>query len=350
MTIITAAPECRISAIDKEGRVKELRAPFPFYGGKSKVASLVWERFGNPAVYSEPFAGSAAVHLARPSYAEAQEVICDSDCGVANFWRACRYADPEELARWCDWPTFHHDLTARHKWLISWFAEHRHRLQDDHEFYDVQVAGWWAWGKSLWIGGNWCGGSAVDSIPRVGSGGQGVSAQRRTFPPGVVQAVAYTDSRGLPAVRPLTRSEILVNWMRMLHERFKRVTVLNGDWTSALTPSALQHPNDPEPSVAVFLDPPYRTTGRRDSILYESDADGTSDDVATSAYEWAVENGDRYRIAYCCHEDDFPVPPGWDTHVSVLSGVRDAKRRATNRDMVMFSPACQPRAQPSLFP
>ena len=83
--------------------------------------------------------------------------------------------------------------------------------------------------------------------------------------------------------------------MRTLHDRFKRVTVLNCDWTSALTPSALQHPNDPEPSVAVFLDPPYRTTGRRDSILYKSDADGTSDEVATSAYEWAVENGDRYR-------------------------------------------------------
>ena len=135
------------SAIDKESALRNFVLPSRFYGGKGKVASLVWERFGNPAVYSEPFAGSSAVLLARPNYTEGQEIICDSDCGVANFWRACRFAAPDDLAWWCDWPTIHQELTARHKWLVIWFAEHRHRLQNDREFYDVQVAGWWAWGK-----------------------------------------------------------------------------------------------------------------------------------------------------------------------------------------------------------
>lgn len=36
----------------------DLRAPFPWFGGKRRVASLVWERFGNVPNYVEPFAGS----------------------------------------------------------------------------------------------------------------------------------------------------------------------------------------------------------------------------------------------------------------------------------------------------
>ena len=36
----------------------DLRAPFPWFGGKASVAHLVWERFGaDVANYVEPFAG-----------------------------------------------------------------------------------------------------------------------------------------------------------------------------------------------------------------------------------------------------------------------------------------------------
>jgi len=45
---------------------KPLKAPFPWFGGKSRAAALVWERFGNVRNYVEPFAGSLAVLLARP--------------------------------------------------------------------------------------------------------------------------------------------------------------------------------------------------------------------------------------------------------------------------------------------
>ena len=43
-----------------------MQAPFPWFGGKSKVAHLVWDRFGNTPNYVEPFAGSLAVLLNRP--------------------------------------------------------------------------------------------------------------------------------------------------------------------------------------------------------------------------------------------------------------------------------------------
>ena len=134
---------------------RELSSPFPFYGGKSKIAPLVWERLGNPTVYVEPFAGSLACLLARPTGGGPREIVCDLDGGIANFWRAVE-ADAEEVAAWADYPTNHHDLTARHKWLKAWFAENSWRLSEDPHFYDAKVAGWWVWGISLWIGGGWC--------------------------------------------------------------------------------------------------------------------------------------------------------------------------------------------------
>lgn len=41
--------------------MKKLKAPFPWFGGKSRAAHLVWERFGAVGNYVEPFAGSLAV-------------------------------------------------------------------------------------------------------------------------------------------------------------------------------------------------------------------------------------------------------------------------------------------------
>lgn len=43
-----------------------LIAPFPYFGGKSKVADIVWQALGQPRHYIEPFFGSGAVLLARP--------------------------------------------------------------------------------------------------------------------------------------------------------------------------------------------------------------------------------------------------------------------------------------------
>jgi len=38
-----------------------LIAPFPYFGGKRKIASVVWEYLGDPKTYIEPFFGSGAV-------------------------------------------------------------------------------------------------------------------------------------------------------------------------------------------------------------------------------------------------------------------------------------------------
>ena len=334
-------------------------------------------------MYVEPCAGSVACLLARPGGAGPREIICDTDGGLCNFWRATAFADPEEVAYWVDWPTIHQDLTARHRWLRGWLAEHSSRLSEDPEFYDAKAAGWWVWGISLWIGGGWCrdlddrrplvqghsggqrvaaqvvsdkrpyvhdrlGGSGVaaqrDKIPHVGTrtGGRGVSSQRDQIP----HVASERGGQGVAAQRARRRD--LVDWFTALRDRLAGVVVLNRSWESALTPTLLQHtPSGPKPIVGVMLDPPYRTDERARNI-YQSDRDGTSDSIAEATWQWAQQHGDKYRVAYCCHEGDVEVPAGWDVATTSVAGITKPERRH-RRDMVVFSPACLAEPQGSLF-
>lgn len=117
------------------------KAPFPWFGGKSRVAHLVWARFGDVPNYVEPFAGSLAVLLGRP-WLPRTETVNDIDCYLANFWRAVAAA-PEEVARWADWPVNEADLHARHLWLVR-REDFRERMKCDPAFFDPKIAGWWA--------------------------------------------------------------------------------------------------------------------------------------------------------------------------------------------------------------
>jgi hypothetical protein len=78
-----------------------LKAPFPYFGGKSKIAGQVWARFGDVKNYVEPFCGSAAMLLARPDYTGQTETINDADGFVSNFYRALQAA-PDEVAHYTD--------------------------------------------------------------------------------------------------------------------------------------------------------------------------------------------------------------------------------------------------------
>lgn len=97
--------------------VPELKAPFPYFGGKSVVAPLVWARLGDVANFVEPFFGSGACLLGRP-HLPRTETVNDADGYLANFWRAVQTA-PEAVARYADWPVNECDLHARHLWLVN---------------------------------------------------------------------------------------------------------------------------------------------------------------------------------------------------------------------------------------
>lgn len=122
-----------------------LKAPFPWFGGKSRVAREVWDAFGAVPNYVEPFAGSLAILLGRPGKAKL-ETVNDRDCYLANFWRSLQ-ASPDEVAAFADWPVNEADLEARHRWLVAQ-ADFRERMMRDPEYFDAKVAGWWVWASA----------------------------------------------------------------------------------------------------------------------------------------------------------------------------------------------------------
>ena len=150
----------------------KLKAPFPYFGGKSKVAAEVWARLGDVKAYFEPFFGSGAVLIGRPTPFVGLETANDKDHFISNFWRALR-ADPEGLARECDWPINETDLHARHVWLVGEGAERIKKCYDDPDHYDLKVAAWWVWGQSQCIGGGWCSRPEGRRPALQGSGGGG---------------------------------------------------------------------------------------------------------------------------------------------------------------------------------
>lgn len=139
-----------------------LKAPFPYFGGKSKVAQVVWRYLGNPDNVIEPFFGSGAVLLLRHDPPKV-ETVNDLDCYVANFWRATQH-DPDAVAAFADGPVNEADLHSRHRWLVlSDDAESfRQRMRQDPDYFDPKVAGWWCWGLCCWIGSGWCDASQLE--------------------------------------------------------------------------------------------------------------------------------------------------------------------------------------------
>jgi DNA adenine methylase len=74
------------------------RPAFSYYGGKSRLAPWIVSLMPQHRVYLEPFAGSAAVLLAKPR--SAHEILNDVDGDVVRFHRVLR-DQPDELEAAC---------------------------------------------------------------------------------------------------------------------------------------------------------------------------------------------------------------------------------------------------------
>lgn len=314
-----------------------LKAPFPWFGGKSKVAHIVWKRFGDVPSYVEPFAGSLAVLLGRPKHhARRIETVNDLDRFVANFWRAAS-CDAEAVARHADWPVNEVDLEARHYWLLTEGKEKLERVLSDPRGYDAEIAGWWVWGISAWIGSGWC--TAAGSW-RVDPGGKWI----KPGSPGVVRQKPYLNGSGMGAHAAGGLGRIL-----LLRERLRGVRVTCGDWSRVTGPTALQA-NRGSAEVAIFLDPPYPHMSR-DPDLYAHECSGVAHDVE----RWAIEHGEMYRIAFCGYDAEHHFPRSWETFewkaTGGYAGQRaDSENVNAGRERIWFSPRClPPERQAPLF-
>lgn len=281
--------------------------PYPYMGGKRKIAPLVWSYLGDPKLYVEPFFGGGGVFLARPSWHKHRRaVINDANCFITNFWRAVKYA-PEEVARHADFPPHEAELHARHLWLMEQANRIREGVLNDPEFYDSQAAAYWAWGLCLWIGDDWC---------------------ARENPKRQIAAIP----RGMARFS----GDELKEYLQALSQRLKDAIVLCGDWKRCLTPGMLRDHS----TVGVFLDPPYPGYEEYYAPLTVSPA--VWDDVVT----WCLENGDKYRVVLCGQGDDgrLLLDAGWREIAWVANrpfprrDKEDTGRRF--RERVWISPRC----------
>jgi len=318
--------------------VETLKAPFPWFGGKSRVAHLVWERFGGVPNYVEPFFGSGAVLLGRP-HAPRTETVNDLDGYICNFWRAVS-ADPDAIAGFCDSPANENDLHARHAWLVARKADLVPRLEGDPEYFDAKIAGWWCWGICCWIGRGFCSGKGpwgmVDSdgtrqLLHLGSQGQGVHRQ-----------LLHLGDQGRGVHRKLLhlgdQGRGLLGWFEDLAARLRCVRVCCGDWSRICGPS----PTVKLGVTGVFLDPPYGEAAERVTI-YSEDSMTVAEDVRA----WAVEHGDdrHMRIALCGYEGEHAMPGDWECVPWKTKGGYGSQgtgrgRENAGRERIWFSPHC----------
>jgi DNA adenine methylase len=301
-----------------------MKSPFPYFGGKSRAAAAVWQRFGDVANYVEPFAGSLAVLLQRP-HEPKTETVNDLDCYLSNFWRALA-ADPMAVAAAADWPVNEADLHARHLWLVG-REEFRALMKADPDFYDVKIAGWWVWGICQWIGSGWCaernyydaaevdrGALPKQQLPHLGNAGMGI-----------------------------------YDYFAALSARLRRVRVCCGDWERVTGDSVTFRHG----VTGVLLDPPYADSAGRQDDLYGMDSLSVAHDVR----EWAIANGDNplLRIALCGYEGEHTMPDGWTVHEWKAPGGFGSQgngngRANAARERIWFSPHCLPVHAPmSLF-
>ena len=286
------------------------------FGGKSRAASLVWEALGNVANYVEPFAGSAAVLLARP-HAPRCETINDRDGMVANFWRAVKAA-PDEVAHHADWPVNEADLHARHRWLIGQRESLTERLVADPEWFDARVAGWWVWGLSAWIGDGWCPpANPSRKLPSFGNNGRGVHASR------------------------------VIGW-RDLAARLATVDVACGEWDRVTSPTVVLRAAG---IAGVYLDPPYAEGAQQYA------AGGTGTGLSAAVRAWCEEHGSnpRVRIVLSGYEGEHDALQrrGWRIVEWSATGAgyvaAGGERANQRRERLWLSPHCEGARQLSLL-
>lgn len=335
-----------------------LAAPFPYFGGKRRAAPLVWNALGDPGGYVEPFAGSAAVLLGRPPVRGRRvETINDADGWLVNTWRAIKLS-PAEVAAHAAGPVSEIDYHARLAWLqerrsdglVSW-------LEGDPEAHDPKAAGWWLYVAACGIGDPWGGGPwrvvdgrlvDVRAMPGRESTGSppGIGANRELPHLGDAGQGVH---RALPHLGDAGRGEHqaqLTEYMLRLAWRLERVRITCGSWERVVQPSVTRSKAGGDGSVALFLDPPYATSGD----LYAGTTDET---VAARVAEWCEDAPRDLRVVLCGYDDEHDglLAHGWRKIDGKAGGGAgyNTDRHAGRRERLWTSPACVGWVDNTLF-
>lgn len=312
------------------------KAPFPYFGSKAKIAYTVWQALGDCGHYIEPFCGSCAVLLARPNFDPQRhvETVNDADGHIANVWRSLQQ-DPDEVAKWCDWPVNHADLIARKKRLNLNTDDLLERLCADDEYYNPKLAGYYIWAACCWIGRGLNRPTQTTQIPHLSDAGNGVHAKGQR---------PHLSNAGSGVQEPYNPN--IYAWFRQLSERLRYVRVVCGDWKRVCGGNWQHQPGRP---LGMFFDPPYGIKANRASHIYSTDSLTVADDVR----EWCRTRAHRpdYRIVLAGYyeEHETLLEEGWSVfRWSARGGYSSTARNGNetrgktnrHREALFFSPRC----------
>jgi len=324
-----------------------IAAPFPYFGGKRRAAPRIWQALGDPAGYVEPFAGSAAVLLARPTFTGRRvETLNDADGWLVNTWRAIQLS-PAEVAQHAWGPVAEIDYHARLAWLqqrrtpdlVAW-------MEGDPEAHDAKAAGWWLYVVACGIGDPFAPGPwrVVDGhlrkLPHLGDAGQGVN---RELPH--LGNAGRGVNRELPHLGNAGRGQ-LESYMGQLADRLRRVRITCGSWQRVVKPSVTRSGTGGDGTRAIFLDPPYATSG---DLYAHVDAN-----VGLAVRDWCVTAPRELRVILCGYDTEHNalLAHGWTVTEGKAGGGAGYSTNSANgrRERLWLSPACIGTTQPSLLP
>jgi DNA adenine methylase len=125
--------------------------PFGYFGSKIRQASAIVGFFPEHQTYVEPFAGSAAVLLAKRT--ASIEVLNDTDHLVVNFFRVLRDR-PDELVRVCELSPY---SRVEHRLAFENLDSPANELEQARRFWVVAMQSY----RGILTSGSWSGPTSV---------------------------------------------------------------------------------------------------------------------------------------------------------------------------------------------
>lgn len=296
---------------DNEEEMK-IKALAPWFGGKRNLAPRIVELLGPHRVYWEPFCGSMAVLMVKPSCV--METVNDLHGDLINLARVIQ--DPR-LG-----PQLYRRLrrTLMHEQLFNEAAE-RYRKRGYYavnEMLDVDRA--YDYFLCAWLGRN---------------GVAGIRSYNQGF------CVRYTANGGHAAKRFKSVIISIPAWRR----RLANVTILQRDAFKLLERI------DDKQGTALYIDPPYIKKGAKYIHDFE---DADHERLATSLNKFTKS---RIVISYYDHPKLQQLYPKWCRHEVVITKSLNNQNRRNNKNkgvkvrevLLVNDPIKQGRGQSSLF-
>lgn len=300
--------------------VKYMNPLFPYFGGKSTIASVIWKHLGDVQSYVEPFFGSGAVLAARPHRIDPAahvELVGDLNGWLVNAWRSVQ-RDPVAVMHHLRGLSYsEHDLRAAKRLVYSQDLSEK---LEDLRWYDPEIGAYWLAIMGGLVGTDGANNNATGSL--------------------------HTGNRGHGVWRP----DFCIGDLKAWSDRMQRVRILQGPWERCVSSRSRMCVGATQGPTGIYLDPPYADG---DNTTY---GEAHTDEPALASAQWAIEHGNdpRMRIIYSGYEGTVEFPDSWRViewkAVGGFANIGNGKgAKNKNRERLWLSPHCLDDMQCKLF-